>query len=53
LAFEDGSYCLWSKRLELGQFATLGCVGENKRMLSRVEFLALLEGVDMVIKRQR
>jgi transposase len=53
LAFEDGGYCLWSKRLELGQFATLGCVGESKRTLSRVELLALLEGVDVVIKRQR
>jgi transposase len=53
LAFEEGGYCVWSKRLEVGQFATLGCVGENKRTLSRVEFLALLEGVDLVIKRQR
>jgi transposase len=53
LAFEDGGYCLWSKRLEQGQFATLNVAGDNKRTLSRVEFLALLEGVDMVIKRQR
>jgi len=53
LAFEDGGYCLWSKRLETGHFATLGCVGERKRTLSRVEFLALIEGVDLVIKRQR
>ena len=53
LAFEDGGYCLWSKRLEQGHFATLNCVGDNKRTLSRVEFLALIEGVDMVIKRRR
>jgi len=53
LAFEDGGYGLWSKRLEQGQFATLNCVGDNKRTLSRVEFLALIEGVDMVIKRHR
>jgi len=42
-----------SKRLEQGHFATLNCVGDNKRTLSRVEFLALIEGVDMVIKRHR
>lgn len=53
LAFEESGYCVWSKRLETGQFAALGCVGERKRTLSRVEFLALLEGVDLVIHRQR
>lgn len=53
LAFEEGGYCVWSKRLEQGQFATLGSAGSEKRALSRMEFLALLEGVDMVIKRQR
>jgi len=53
LAFEDGGYCLWSKRLEQGHFATLSCVGDNKRALSGVEFMALIEGVDMVIKRRR
>lgn len=53
LAFEDGGYCLWSKRLEAGQFAARGPLGLLKRALSHTEFLALLEGVDMVIKRQR
>lgn len=53
LAFEDGGYCLWSKRLEEGQFAARGPLGLMKRALSHTEFLALLEGVDMVIKRQR
>lgn len=53
LAFEDGGYCLWSKRLEAGQFARRGALGMVKRPLSHTEFLALLEGVDMVIKRQR
>jgi len=53
LAFEDGGYCLWSKRLEVGQFAARGPLGLLKRALSHTEFLALLEGVDMVIKRQR
>lgn len=53
LAFEDGGYCLWSKRLEQGQFAARGPTGTVKRALCHTEFLALLEGVDMVIKRQR
>lgn len=53
LAFEEGGYCVWSKRLEAGQFAALGVVGGGKRSLSRTEFLALLEGVDLVITRQR
>ena len=53
LTFEDGGYCLWSKRLEEGQFARLGPADLIKRTLSHTEFLALLEGVDMAIKRQR
>jgi len=53
LAFEAGGYCLWSKRLEVGQFARLGREGDIKRMMSPTEFIALLEGVDMLIKKQR
>ena len=53
LAFEEGGYCVWSKRLEQGQFATLSCAGSEKRALSCTQFLALLEGIDMLIKRQR
>lgn len=53
LAFEEGGYCLWSKRLEQGHFAVLRAAGSVKRRLSRTEFLALLEGVDMVIKGHR
>lgn len=53
LAFEESGYCLWSKRLEQGQFALLGEAGEVKRSLSRTALLALLEGIDMVVKRQR
>ena len=53
LAFEEGGYCVWSKRLEQGRFATLRVAGSRKRSLSRTEFLALIEGVDMLIKRQR
>jgi transposase len=53
LAFEEGGYWLWSKRLEEGQFAKLGSRETVKRTLCVTEFLALLEGVDMAIKRQR
>lgn len=52
LAFEEGGYCLWSKRLEAGQFAR-GPADVVKRALCHTEFLALLEGVDLVIQRQR
>jgi transposase len=53
LAFDTDGYAVWSKRLERGQYAILNAAGTLKRRLSRTEFLALLEGVDMVIKRQR
>jgi transposase len=53
LAYEEGGYCVWSKRLEQGRFAALSAAGTAKRRLCRTEFLALIEGVDLVIKRQR
>ena len=53
LAFEAGGYCVWSKRLEVGRFAALSAAGSVKRGLRPTEFLALLEGVNLVIKGQR
>ncbi|MDN5872721.1 MAG: transposase, partial [Nitrococcus sp.] len=53
LYFEEGGYCLWSKRLERGQFARLAPDREGKRALSRTEFEALIEGLDLAIKRRR
>jgi transposase len=53
LTFEEGGYCLWSKRLEQGQFAALGARDGVKRALCYTEFLALLEGVDIAIKKRR
>lgn len=53
LAFEEGGYCVWSKRLEAGQFAAMGRREDGKCLLCQTEFLALLDGVDVVIKRQR
>ncbi|MCP5322335.1 MAG: IS66 family insertion sequence element accessory protein TnpB [Pseudomonadales bacterium] len=54
LGFEAGGYWIWSKRLERGHFARLMTRdGRVKRALCATEFLALLEGVDVEIKRQR
>ena len=54
LTFEEGGYCVWSKRLEQGQFAALGRTPEGaKRALCHTEFLALLEGVEIAIKKRR
>jgi transposase len=54
LGFETGGYWIWSKRLERGHFARLMTRdGRVKRALCATEFLALLEGVDVEIKRQR
>ena len=53
LAYEEGGYCVWSKRLEQGQFA-LPRPGEAiKQGMSRTALLALLDGIDMEVKRQR
>ena len=41
------------KRLEQGQFAALGGGGARKRALCYTELLALLEGMDLLIQRQR
>ena len=53
LAFEGDGYCVWSKRLEQGQFAGFSGDGTNKWALCHTEFLALLEGVDLVVKKRR
>lgn len=53
LYYESGGYCLWSKRLEQGRFAVPHEGQEVKRFLRQTEFLSLLEGLDVLIKRQR
>jgi len=53
LAYAEGGYCLWSKRLEQGQFALPWHADEIKQGLSRTALLALIEGIDMEVKRQR
>lgn len=53
LYFEDGGYCLWSKRLEEGQFALPHHPQEIKQRLQPTQFYSLLDGIDFVITRQR
>lgn len=54
LGFEEGGYWIWSKRLECGQFARMhGEAIGAKRALCVTEFLALVEGVEMQIRRYR
>ena len=54
LYFEPGGYCIWSKRLEQGQFATLGKKPASAKIaLTATEFSALLEGMDITIKKRR
>jgi len=53
LYFDVGGYCLWCKRLEQGQFASLTSGAAGKVALTQTEFSALVEGLDLVIKRRR
>jgi transposase len=53
LYYESGGYCLWSKRLEQGQFAVPSRSTDAKKSLSQTEFISLIEGLDLVIKRHR
>jgi transposase len=53
LYFVSGGYCLWVKRLEQGQFAQLHAPDLDKIQLSPMAFMALLEGLDFEVKRQR
>lgn len=53
LAFDAGGYWIWAKRLEQGRFAALGARGGGSLALTRTALLALLEGTDIVVRRQR
>lgn len=53
LYFESGGYCIWSKRLERGEFGIQHSCRPATVSLSRTEFEALLEGLDLEIKRRR
>lgn len=53
LAFDGDGYWIWSKRLEAGRFASPGDAGFGKVPLSRTALLALIEGTDIEVRRQR
>ena len=53
LAFDAGGYWIWAKRLEQGRFAAPGERGDRPLALTRTALLALLEGTDIVVRRQR
>lgn len=53
LYFEAGGYCIWSKRLEQGQFGLPNGNKEAAITLSSAELQALVEGLDWAIKRRR
>ena len=60
LAFDGDGYWIWSKRLEAGQFAAPGRSATGTRaaasaslLITRTDLLALLEGIDFVVKKRR
>ena len=53
LYFDSGGYCVWSKRLEAGRFGVRRAAGSPAVALSRTEFEALIEGLDVQVKKHR
>ncbi|MGB7755495.1 MAG: IS66 family insertion sequence element accessory protein TnpB [Salinisphaera sp.] len=53
LYFDSGGYCVWSKRLEAGRFGVCRAAGSPAVALSRTEFEALIEGLDVQVKKHR
>ena len=53
LAFDSDGYWIWSKRLEAGRLASGGGTRGGKVALGGTALVALIEGTDVVIKRQR
>ncbi len=53
LCFEAGGFCIWAKRLEKGLFASLACGRSGKRVLSRAEFHALVDGLEIRVTGRR
>ena len=53
LSFDGDGYWIWSKRLEAGRFATRSETRSGKVPLNRTTLLALIEGTDIEVKRQR
>lgn len=54
LGFEHGGYFVWAKRLERGLFASpQSSAGRGSLSLSRTELSALLDGIDITVRRHR
>ena len=55
LGFEHGGFFIWAKRLEQGLFASPGALASGRAALSlsRTELSALLEGIDITVRRRR
>lgn len=53
LYFDAGGYCIWSKRLERGEFGVRHGTEATGRRLGTTEFQALIEGLDLEIRRRR
>ena len=53
LYFDRDGFCIWSKRLEQGQFGVRHGPHPEAVALSRTEFDGLLEGLDLEIKNRR
>jgi transposase len=51
LYFEQGGYCLWSKRLEAGRFHC-NASGGDKQALSWTELKLIIEGIDLASVRR-
>jgi transposase len=53
LYFDTDGFCIWSKRLEQGQFGIRHSRHAESVALSRTEFDALVEGLDLEIRKRR
>ena len=53
LGFERGGFFIWSKRLEQGLFAPPPASGRAARALSSTELTALIDGIDIEVRRRR
>ena len=51
LYFDRSGYCIWSKKLEQGQFVVRGAPGEKKQ-LNWTELKLLLDGIEIKKSRQ-
>lgn len=53
LYFDTDGYCIWCKRLERGQFAVSAGKQPGAVEMNATQFAALLEGLDLSIRRRR